>query len=474
MRQEVSQPVPLDHQARWWAMTALCLGMLMIGIDTTIVNVALPSIEVELRFSQASLVWVVNAYLGTFGGFLLIGGRLGDLFGHRKTFSIGIALFTLASLGCGLARTPAALIAARSAQGLAGALVTTVTLSLIATLFTELSSRARALGLITLIASGSGSAGLLIGGLLTDTLSWQWIFFINVPIGVAVDVFALSLMPHDGIRPSRPALDVTGAITVTASLMATSYGVLSGSQLGWGSTRTLVVLAVGGALLLLFVSIESQATAPLMPATLLHLPNLPIAIVAGTLFTTAMLAFFFAAALYLQFVVRLTPLQVGLAFLPSTLSSAVVSLTFVPRLLQRFPIKVPLVIGMLLVGAALALFARVPVNGSFLLDVLPAMFALGVGSGMAANPLTLSALEGVSHCQYGAAAGLVNTSRVMCSSLGLSILASIAASYTESLRATGVKLSLALTAGYHFVFLVGALFAIAGGLLSTLFIKTPK
>ena len=294
----------LTHRTRWLALMVLCLGDLMIVLDTTIVNVALPSIRVDLAFTETSLVWVVNAYMLTFGGFLLLGGRLGDLYGQRRLFLIGIALFTLASLACGLAMSQTMLIVARAVQGLGGAIVSAVALSLIMTLFTEPADRARAMGFFGFVMAGGGSIGVLLGGVLTDTLSWHWIFLVNLPIGIAVAALTLALLPADDGAPGNARLDVAGAVTVTVALLLAVYAVVDGGQAGWTSVQTLGLLAAAAALLVVFVIIEARVAAPLMPLRLFRLRNLVTANVVGVLWSTAMFSWFFISALYMQVVLE--------------------------------------------------------------------------------------------------------------------------------------------------------------------------
>jgi len=461
----------MDTRRRWWALVVLCLGDLMIVLDTTIVNVALPSIREDLGFTETSLAWVVNAYLLTFGGFLLLGGRLGDLYGHRRLFLAGLALFTGASLACGVAGSQEFLIGARAVQGLGGAIVAAVALSLIMTLFTEPAERAKAMGVIGFVAAGGGSIGVLLGGVLTDAISWHWIFLVNVPIGIAVFVLSLFLLPGGGGRALEGRLDVGGAITVTASLMLAVYAIVNGNQVGWTSPRTVAMLAAAGALMVVFLAIESNVRAPLVPLGLFRLRNVATANVVGVLWAAAMFAWFFLSALYLQLVLGYSPLQVGLAFLPANLIMGAFSIGLSARLVMRFGIKPPLVTGMLLVGAGLALFARAPVDGSFVVDVLPSMVILGIGVGMAMNPVLLAAMSDVRQEEAGLASGVVNTAFLMGGALGLAVLASLAASRTDSLAAAGASELAALTGGYHLAFVVGATFAVVAAAIGAALLR---
>ena len=451
----------LDNRTRWYALVVLCLGSLMIVLDTTIVNVALPSIRDDLGFSSTSLAWVVNAYLLTFGGFLLLGGRLGDLYGHRRLFLSGIALFTAASLACGLAASQEFLIAARAVQGVGGAVASVVSLSLMMNLFTEPADRAKAMGVFGFVASGGGSIGVLLGGVLTDTLDWHWIFLVNLPIGVAVVLLSLRLLPGRRGEAGAGKLDVAGAVTVTASLMLAVYAIVNGNQNGWGSVETLALLGAAAALLAVFLLIESRVSSPLMPLRVLRLRNVATANVVGVLWAASMFAWFFLSALYMQLVLGYSPLQVGLAFLPANLVMGVLSVGVSAKLVMRFGIKPPLAAGLLIAGAGLALFARAPVDGSFVVDVLPAMLLLGFGAGIAFNPLLLAAMSDVAPEEAGLASGLVNTAFMMGGALGLAVLASLAASRTDTLTADGDSHLAALTGGYHAAFVVGAIFAVS-------------
>ncbi|MGB2954095.1 MAG: DHA2 family efflux MFS transporter permease subunit [Gaiellaceae bacterium] len=457
---------------RWFALYVLCLGSLMIVLDVTIVNVALPSIRADLGFSQTSLAWVVNAYLLTFGGFLLLGGRLGDLFGHRRLFLSGITLFTLASLACGLAHSQNLLVGARTVQGLGGAVASAVSLSLMMNLFTEPAERAKAMGVFGFVAAGGGSIGVLLGGVLTNSLDWHWIFLVNLPIGVLVYFLSLRLLPADHGAAASGRLDVAGAVTVTASLMLAVYAIVNGNQQGWASTRTIGLLVAAGALLALFLGIEARVRSPLMPLGLFRLRNVATANVVGVLWAAAMFAWFFLSALYLQQVLGYSPLKVGLSFLPANLIMGAFSLGLSAKLVMRFGIRAPLAIGLLLAAVGLVLFARAPVDGSFALDVLPSMILLGFGAGMAFNPVLLAAMSDVQPEESGLASGVVNTSFMMGGALGLAVLASIAASRTDSLLASGDGRIAALTGGYHIAFMVGALFAAGAALLGGALLRT--
>jgi EmrB/QacA subfamily drug resistance transporter len=460
----------LDSRSRWIALYVLCLGDLMIVLDGTIVNVALPSIRDDLGFSQASLAWVVNAYLLTFGGFLLLGGRLGDLYGHRRLFLAGISLFTIASLGCGLANSQNFLVAARAVQGVGGAIVSAVALSLLMTLFTEQADRAKAMGVFGFVLSGGGVLGVLAGGVLTDVLSWHWIFLVNLPVGVAVFFLSLRLLPSGGGHAASGRLDIGGAVTVTASLMIAVYAIVKGNEVGWATTQTLGLLAAAVTLLAVFIAIEARVSSPLMPLGLFRNRSVSTANVIGVLMAAGMFAYFFFSALYLQQVLGYSPLEVGLAYLPGTIIWGASSLLLSDRFVMRYGIKTPLIGGMSLMAVALLLLARTPVDGNYFVDVLAATIAIGIGAGIAFNPILLAAMSGVEQSQAGLASGVVNTAFMMGGALGLAALASIAASRTDALTSDGLAASGALNSGYHLAFLVGAIFiaaavAVAAGLL---------
>jgi EmrB/QacA subfamily drug resistance transporter len=457
----------MNSRTRWYALIVLCMGSLMIVLDTTIVNVALPSIRADLGFSETSLAWVVNAYLLTFGGFLLLGGRLGDLFGHRKLFLSGISLFTVASLVCGISTTQGMLIAARAVQGLGGAVASAVALSLMMTLFTEPAERAKAMGVFGFVAAGGGSIGVLLGGILTDSINWHWIFLVNLPIGAAVILLSLRLLPAGAGFAASRRLDVAGAVTVTGALILAVYAIINGNQAGWTSVQTLGLL--GGAAA--FLVLESRVEAPLVPLGLFRLRNVATSNIVGVLWAAAMFAWFFLSALYLQLVLGYSPLKVGLSFLPANLIMGAFSLGLSAKLVMRFGLRKPLATGLLLAAAGLVLFARAPVNGSFLVDVLPSMILLGFGAGMAFNPVLLAAMSDVAPEESGLASGVVNTSFMMGGALGLAVLASLAASRTNSLTASGETLRSALTGGYHLAFIVGALFAAAAAMIGALFLR---
>ena len=464
----------LNARTRWLALYVLCLGDLMIVLDGTIVNVALPSIQDDLGFTQESLAWVVNAYLLTFGGFLLLGGRLGDLFGHRRLFLGGIVLFTAASLACGLATSQAMLVGARAVQGVGGAVVSAVALSLLMMLFTEQADRAKAMGVFGFVLSGGGVLGVLAGGVLTDLLSWHWIFLVNLPVGITVFVLSLRLLPDSGPVASG-RVDLAGAIAITGSLMLAVYAIVNGNENGWTSVQTLGLLGVSAALMVGFLVLESRISFPLVPLDVFRNRNVSVANVAGVLMAAGMFAYFFLSALYLQLVLGYEPLEVGLAYLPGTILWGASSLLLSDKLVMRFGVKTPLLAGLGLMALALVLLARTPVDGSWAVDILPATLALGLGAGIAFNPLLLAAMSGVAPERAGLASGVVNTAFMMGGAVGLAVLASLAAARTDTLLANGDDSLTALNGGYHVAFLFGAAFVVAAAAVAALLrVEAPE
>lgn len=461
-----------DPRKRWAALMVLCLGELMIVLDTTIVNVALPSIRLDLQFTETTLVWVVNGYMLTFGGCLLLGGRLGDLFGHRKLFLLGLTVFTLASLACGLANSQNMLIAARAVQGVGGAVVSAVALSLIMDLFSEPGDRAKAMGVFGFVCSGGGSIGVFLGGVLTSAFSWHWVFLVNLPVGILVYAMSATLLPKIGGIAAGTRLDVGGAVTVTGSLMLAVYAIVNGNILGWTSAPFLGLMAGAVLLMVAFIVIEARVRDPLMPLHLFELRNIVVANITGVLWAAAMFAWFFISALYMQLVLRYTPMQVGLAFLPGNLLMGAFSLGISAKLVMRFGLRPPLIAGLLCGVVALLLFARAPVDGSYVTDVLPSMLFLGVAGGIAFNPLLLAAMGDVEPKDSGLASGIVNTAFMMGGAVGLAILAAIAAARTHALARAGTDMASALNEGYHLAFAAGAVCAAASVVVS-MWIRSP-
>jgi EmrB/QacA subfamily drug resistance transporter len=434
----------LEKEKRWWALYVLCTGELMIVLDTTVVNVALPSIRETLGFTESSLVWVVNAYMLTYGGFLLLGGRLGDFFGHRRLFLQGIALFTAASLVCGFANSQWLLIAARAVQGLGGAVVSAIALSLIMDLFTEEGERAKAMGVYSFVCAAGGSLGVLAGGLLTSALNWHWVFLVNIPIGIAVYVLCRALIAEAGAK-AKGRLDFAGAAAVTASSTLAVYGIVNGN---------LPLIAAAAVLLAVFLVIEARVASPLMPLRFWRVRSLAVANVVGALWAASMFAWFFISALYMQKDLEYTPMQIGLAFLPANLIMAAFSLGLSAKIVMRFGNRLPLAAGLGLAALGLALFAVTPAAAGFALHILPCMILLGIGCGMALNPILLIAMSEVAPSESGLASGVVNTAFMMGGALGLAVLASLAES-----------------AGYRAAFILATLFAAVAAILSAALLR---
>jgi EmrB/QacA subfamily drug resistance transporter len=454
---QVAQPsTDRGDRARWLALYVLCAGFLMIILDSAIVNVALPAIQSDLGFSQANLAWVVNAYLIAFGGLLLLAGRIGDLIGRRRMFMAGLAIFTAASLFCGLAQTEGMLIGARFLQGVGGAMTSAVILGMIVTMFPEPGEQAKAIGVYSFIAAAGASIGLLAGGVLTEALNWHWIFFVNLPIGIATAVLALRFVEDDkGIGLGRGA-DVIGALLVTTALMLGVYTILEVGDYGWTSGRTLGFGAVSLALLAGFVVRQARTANPLMPLRIFRSRNVSGANVVQMLMVAGMFGMFFLGSLYLQDVLGYDALEIGLAFLPVAVLIGALSLGFSARLMMRFGARTTLVPSLLLIVAGLLLFTQAPVDGSYVTDVLPVMVLLGLGAGIAFPAMATLAMSGATPSDSGLASGLVNTSMQVGGAIGLAVLATLATSRTGTLLDGGASSAAALTGGFHLAFGVAA------------------
>jgi EmrB/QacA subfamily drug resistance transporter len=452
---------PIADRRRWIALYVLCVGFLMIILDATIVNVALPSIRTDLGFSQSSLAWVVNAYLIAFAGLLLLAGRLGDLIGRKRIFMIGLSVFVGASLLCGVAQSQEFLIGARFVQGVGGAMTSAVILGMIVTMFPGPRDQAKAIGVYSFVASAGAAVGLLAGGVLTQALNWHWIFFVNLPIGIATAFFAHRLVDNDeGIGLKRGA-DLPGALLITTSLMLAVYTIVKATDYGWGSAHTLGFGAIALGLLGGFLLRESRARTPLIPLRIFRSRNVSGANVVQVLMVAAMFGMFFLGSLYLQRVLGYNALEIGLAFLPVALSIGVLSLGFSARLNMRFGPKATLLPALGLIIAGLALFARAPVDATYVVDVLPSMLLLGIGAGLAFPSLMSLAMSGATQSDSGLASGLVNTTQQGGGALGLAVLATLATTRTEHLVAGGDSTASALTGGYHLAFAVGVGLAVA-------------
>jgi len=449
------RPSPIAGDSRWLALVVLCAGMLMIVLDATIVNVALPSIRSDLGFTQSSLAWVVNAYLIAFGGVLLLAGRVGDLLGQRRVFLAGLAVFTAASLLCGLSIGQEMLVAARFIQGVGGGMTSAVILGMVVTMFSEPRERARTIGIYSFVAAAGASIGLLAGGFLTQTLNWHWIFLVNVPIGIATAFFALRLLGPDRGMGLGKGADVIGAFLVTAALLLAVYTIIRTTDLGWGSAHTLGFGAAAIALLTAFVVRESRTANPLVPFRIFGSRNVSGANVVLLLIFAALFGMFFLGSLYFQRVRGYDPLGIGLAFLPFSLSIAILSFASGP-LITRFGARAVLLPSLVLMGMGLVFFARVPVEADYVIDVLPSILPLGVGFGLAFPSLMALGMSGASEHDSGLASGLLMTTQQVGGALGLSVLASLSASQTNGLLATSVAEPTALTNGYQLSFAIGA------------------
>ena len=442
--------------ARWLALVVLCAGMLMIVLDQTIVNVALPAIEEDLRFGQAGLAWVVNAYLIAYGGLLLLAGRLGDLIGHKKVFLIGLGVFTLASLLCGLAVSSEMLIVSRFVQGAGGALATSVTLGMVVTMFPEPDEQRRAIGVFSFVAAAGASIGLLLGGVLTDAMSWHWIFFVNIPIGIVAAVAAVRLVPDSAGLGLREGADVLGALLIVAAVMLGVYTIVKAEHYGFGSAHTLGLGAVALALLAGFVLRQRTARKPLLPLRVFRSRNVSGANLVQISMVAGMFGLFFLGTLYMQLVLQYTPLQIGLAFMPVAVAIAVFSVSLSARLNARFGERNMLILGLSLMLVGMLVFTQVPVDGSYVAHILPAVAPIGIGMGLSFPALMTLAMSGAAHDEAGLASGLVNTTAQVGGALGLAVLATTSTTYTSSLLASGVGRLEALTSGFHLAFWISA------------------
>ncbi|MBO9534431.1 MAG: MFS transporter [Solirubrobacteraceae bacterium] len=453
---DAQSPLPDNaDRGRWIALYVLCTGMLMIVLDVTVVNVALPSIQTNLGFTDSNLAWVVNAYLVPFGGLLLLAGRLGDLVGRARVFKTGLAIFVTASLLCGAAQSQEWLVAARFLQGIGGGLTSAVILGAIVTMFPQPHEQARAIGVFTFVAVSGGTIGLLVGGVLTELISWHWIFLVNLPIGIATFAAALKWVPDDRDSLIDSTADVPGAVLITSSVMLAVYALVGSETYGLGSGRTLGLLAVSVALGSGFVWRQATAAHPLVRLGIFRSRNVVGANVVQALTMAGMFAIGFMSALYLQRVLGYTPLEVGASFLPATLVMAALSLKFTAPLIDRFGPRPVLIVGLLITAASLVGFARLGVESTYA-SVAPVMVLHGLGAGIAFPALMMLAMAGVPPQDAGLASGLVNTTQQVGGALGLAILATASASRTDSLLGDGISQAGALTGGYHLAFYAGA------------------
>jgi EmrB/QacA subfamily drug resistance transporter len=450
------RPQMQSHRRRWWALVVVCLGMFMNSLDSSIVNVALPDIQKDLHFTQSGLTWVVDAFLITFGSFLLMAGRLGDLVGRKRVFLAGITLFTASSIACGLATNQAMLITGRFIQGIGGALSASVIIAIIVTEFPEPAERARAMSAYIFVAVGGGSIGLLVGGVLTQALNWHWIFFINVPIGIATFVLGRALIDENVGLGIRNGVDITGSILVTGSLMVGIYAIITATQYGWASAHTLGLAGVAILLFVAFFGLEARLKNPIMPLRILRIRTLTNSsiirgFVAAGIFTT-----FFLGALYLENVLGYSPIRTGVAFLPVSLMMGLLSAGVTARLVTRFGSKPVLIPGMVAATVGLLLLTRVAPGSSYFTVVFPAFILIGLGAGTSFIPLLTIAMSEVPKDDAGLGSGIVNVSMQMSAAVGLAVLGTIATNRTRTLEAAGRPDAAALSGGFRLSFLIAA------------------
>jgi EmrB/QacA subfamily drug resistance transporter len=448
-----------QRDGRWFALVVLCAGMLMIILDGTIVNVALPVIQADLDFSQSGLAWVINAYLIPFGGLLLLAGRTGDLIGRKRMFLGGITVFTAASLLCGLATTQGLLIAARFVQGVGGAMAAAVILGMIVTMFPDKGEQARAIGVFSFVAAAGGSIGLLAGGVLTEAISWHWIFFVNVPIGLATAALATRKVPSEQGIGLRQGADVLGAVLVTAGVMLGVYAIVDNK-----------ILLIGAAALIAgFVARQATSKNPLLPLRILNNRNVAGANLVQVLMVAGMFGMFFLGALYLEKVLHYDPLQIGLGFLPVAVGIGGLSLGASAKVNARFGERPVLIAALVLVAAGLALFTRAPIDANYLVDVFPAVTLMGVGAGLGFPAMMTLAMSDATMEDSGVASGLVNTTQQVGGALGLAVLASVATSYAQG--PTEIE---AMTNGYRVAFGVAAGLVTVAAVLAATVLRQPK
>jgi EmrB/QacA subfamily drug resistance transporter len=461
---------------RWVTLVLVCLAQFMVILDATIVNIALPTIQEELHFSQADLQWVVNSYTLLFGGFLLLGGRAADIVGRKRIFIAGTIVFSVASLLNGLATSSEMLIAFRALQGLGGALVSPAALSIITTTFPEGPERTKALGVWSAIAAGGGAVGLLLGGILTETLSWEWIFFVNVPIGAAAAILSARLITESQAERAG-SFDVIGAVLVTAGLMVLVYAIVKAESFGWGSSRTLLLAALGVALLAIFVLVESRITGPLVRLSIFKIRSLAVANVTLLLVAGGLFALFFFATLYVQEILGFTPIEAGFAFLPVTVGIGAGAGT-AQVLVKKIGVRANAVIGMVIAAVGLFFLSRVPVDGTYLADLLPGLLLMSFGMGNTFVPITLIATTNVDEHDAGLASGLFNTSQQVGGALGLAVLSTLAADRTVSyLQGLGHQpgpqdRAAGLVEGFQVAFTSAAILVTVGAILLALLLRS--
>ncbi|HEU4979947.1 MAG TPA: MFS transporter [Solirubrobacterales bacterium] len=457
---------------RWLALALLCIAQFVVVLDASIVNVALPSIGEGLSFSEESLPWVINAYVLTFGGFLLLGGRMADLLGRRRVFIAGLAVVAVASLAAGFAETQGQLIAARAAQGLGAAIISPSALSIVTTLFEDGAERNKALGAWGAVAGSGGAVGVLLGGVLTDGLGWEWVLWVNVPVAAAAAALTPSLIPESRSESETRHFDAAGAVTVTAGLSILVYALLDASSAGWGSTQTISLISVAAALIAAFVAIELRSKAPLVPFRIFRLRTLTGANVVGLLLGAGLLSMFFFITLYMQQVLDFSAIEAGLAYLPLSVA-IIVSAAIGGQLVTRVGFKPILATGLLSMSLGLAWFSQVEAGGSFVADVLGPSLLAAVGLGFGFVTSTIAATTGVEGREQGLASGLINTSQQIGGALGLAVLSTIATSRTDdALASGGTALPDALTEGFQAAFLGGAVIGALGFVATLILIRT--
>jgi EmrB/QacA subfamily drug resistance transporter len=457
---------------RWWALFLLAAAQFIVILDTSIIGIALPAIQQQLGFAQADLQWIFNAYVVIFGGLLLLGGRLSDLFGQRRIFISGFVMLTLASLLAGLAWSPSTLIVARALQGLGAALIAPAALSLVMGLFTDPRELAKALGYWGASAAAGGTAGVFLGGVLTEWLSWRSVFLINIPLGVLVLVFSPLVLRRGVTR--RGSVDYAGGLAVTGALILAVYAIVTAEAVGWASVQTIGLLGIAAALLVLFVIIQQRRREPLIPLRIFRAPNLSTANVVMALLGGAWIPLWFFLNLYLQQVLGYAAFASGLALLPMTLAIMLLMVGVTARLVGRFGFKTNLVAGLLLLAAAMALFALAPIDGVYVVYVLPASLLAALGMALAYIPATIAGMAGARPEESGLASGLINTSYQIGSALGLAAMTALAAGQTEALLAEGGAQIIALNGGFHAAFLGAAAIATAAGALALVAIRMPR
>jgi EmrB/QacA subfamily drug resistance transporter len=461
--EERMSEVPVPDPRRWIALILLCATQFMLIIDVSIVNVALPTIERDLHFNDSSLQWVASAYALTFGGFLLLGGRCADLLGRRRLFMVGLGVFTLASLACGFANTNNLLIAARAVQGLGAAMIAPAALSILSTTFSEGAERNKALGVWGAISGAGGAVGVLLGGVLTQYVGWEWVFFVNAPIGLAAILLAPRLLHESRVEDAERSFDVIGAITVTASLSLFVYTVVKTDQYHWLSARTLGLFAVSLLLMVAFLVNEQRASHPLLPLSIFRLPTIVGANVVGFMLGAAIFAMFYLLALYTQGVYGLhyTAVRSGIGYL-LVACTIIVSAGLSQALVGRFGVRPILVTGLVLLALGLLFFSRVSAHGTYLGDLAPGFVLAGIGLGFAFIPVTIAALMGITDDEAGLASGLINTSQQIGGAVGVALLATVFTSRTTERLQAGVAPATAFTNGLSRAFLVGAVMTVLG------------